>query len=150
MFVFLPLWHTGLYHLWTLVLMNSSKWNIFRVTGPLRGVPLVTGEFLPQRPVARSFDVFFDLPLQQTVEQTMRRRWFETSWRSLWRHCNDLGNITMYWYFVYFSNLIWCKQLKSFYPSCPIPWLLMSLIARQWARASTAMDGIDIVFPIKS
>ena len=42
-----------------------------------RNLP-VTGEFLSQRPVARSFDVFFDLSW-----------WYEAQSRSLWRHCND-------------------------------------------------------------
>ena len=39
--------------------MASSNGNIFRVTGHLCGG--VTGEFPTQRPVTRSFDVFFDL-----------------------------------------------------------------------------------------
>ena len=43
------------------VMMTSSNGNIFRVTGPLWGEPLVTGGFHSQRPVTRSFDVFFDL-----------------------------------------------------------------------------------------
>ena len=33
----------------------------------------VTGEFPSQRPVTRSFDVFFDLRLEQKVEQTIAR-----------------------------------------------------------------------------
>ena len=49
----------------------------------------VTGEFPAQRPVTRSFDVFFDLRLYQQLSKQWRRRWFETPWRSLWRHCND-------------------------------------------------------------
>ena len=32
----------------------------------------VTGEFPTQRPVTRSFDVFFDLRLKKTVEQNTR------------------------------------------------------------------------------
>ena len=47
----------------------------------------VTGEFPAQRPVTWSFDVFFDLRLNRRLS---RRRWFETPWRSLWRHCNDV------------------------------------------------------------
>ena len=31
----------------------------------------VTGEFHSQRPVTRSFDVFFDLSHKQTIEQTI-------------------------------------------------------------------------------
>ena len=40
-------------------MITSSNGNIFRVTGPLCGE--FTGEFPSQRPVTRSFDVFFDL-----------------------------------------------------------------------------------------
>ena len=43
--------------------MTSSNENIFRVTGHLCGESPVTGEFPSQRPVTRSFDVFFDLHL---------------------------------------------------------------------------------------
>ena len=42
-------------------MMTSSNGNIFRVTGPLCGKFTGTGEFPAQRPVTRSFDVFFDL-----------------------------------------------------------------------------------------
>ena len=44
----------------------------------------VSPVILSQRPVTRSFDVFFDLRLNQQ----WRRRWFETPLRILWRHCN--------------------------------------------------------------
>ena len=44
-------------------MMTSSNGNIFRVTGPLCGDSPVTGEFPTQRPMTRSFDVFFDLRL---------------------------------------------------------------------------------------
>ena len=37
------------------------KWKHFRVTGPLCGEFTGPGEFPTQRPVARNFDVFFDL-----------------------------------------------------------------------------------------
>ena len=49
----------------------------------------VTGEFPAQRPVTRSFDIFFDLHLNQQLSKPLRRRWFETPSRSLWRHCNE-------------------------------------------------------------
>ena len=48
----------------------------------------VTGEFPTQRPVTRSFDVFFDLRLNKRLGKPSWRRWFETPLRSLWRHCN--------------------------------------------------------------
>ena len=52
----------------------------------------VTGVFPSQRPVTRSFDVFFDLRLNKGLSEQSRRRWFETPSRSLWRHCNVVPN----------------------------------------------------------
>ena len=49
----------------------------------------VTGGFPSQRPATRSFDVFFDLRLNERVSKQSRRRWFETPSRSSWRHCNE-------------------------------------------------------------
>ena len=48
------------------------------------------GEFPSQRPVTLSFDVFFDLCLNKRLSKHSWRRWFETPFRSLWRHCNVL------------------------------------------------------------
>ena len=52
------------------------------------GNPPATGGFPSQRPVTRSFDIFFDLCLNKRLSKQSRRRWFETPSRSLWRHCN--------------------------------------------------------------
>ena len=41
-----------------------------------------------QRPVTLSFDVFFDLRLNQQLSNQWGRRWIETPSHSLWRHCN--------------------------------------------------------------
>ena len=48
----------------------------------------ITGEFPSQRPVSRSFDVFFDLRLNKRLSKQSWRWWFETPSRSLWHHCN--------------------------------------------------------------
>ena len=48
----------------------------------------VTGEFPTQRPVARSFDVFFYLRLNKRLSKQSWGWWFETLSGSLWRHCN--------------------------------------------------------------
>ena len=40
------------------------------------------------KPVTRSFDVFFDLHLNQQLSKHRRRWWFGTPSRSLWHHCN--------------------------------------------------------------
>ena len=48
----------------------------------------ITGEFLSQRPVTRSFDVSFDLHVNKRLSKQPRHRWFETPWCPLWRHCD--------------------------------------------------------------
>ena len=48
-----------------------------------------TGEFPLQRPVTRSFDVFFGLPLNKRLSEQSRRRWLGTPSCLLWRHSND-------------------------------------------------------------
>ena len=54
----------------------------------------VSGEFPAQRPVARSFDIFFDLRLNQRLSKQSWGWWFETLSRPLWRHCNMHVGIT--------------------------------------------------------
>ena len=50
-------------------MMTSSNGNIFRVTGHLCGEFTGPGEFPAQRPVKRSFDVFFDLGLNKRLSK---------------------------------------------------------------------------------
>ena len=70
------------------LMMTSSNGNLFRVTGLCAGNSPVTGEFPAQRPVTRSFDVFFELRLNKRLSKQSRRRCFETPLCRLWRHCN--------------------------------------------------------------
>ena len=51
----------------------------------------VTGEFPTQRPVTRSFDVYFDLRPNERLSKQWWGWWFETLSRSLWRHRNVLN-----------------------------------------------------------
>ena len=69
-------------------MMMSSNGNIFRVTGCLCGEFTGPGEFPAQRPVTRSFDVFFDLRLNKRLSKQPWAWWFETPSWSLWRHGN--------------------------------------------------------------
>ena len=48
----------------------------------------VPGDFPTQRPVTRSFDVFFDLRLNKRLSKQSGGWWFEMPSRPLWRHCN--------------------------------------------------------------
>ena len=63
-------------------------WTFSVLLALCAGNSLVTGEFHSQRPVTRSFDVFFDLCLNKRFSTLSKRRWFETPWRSLWHHSN--------------------------------------------------------------
>ena len=49
-----------------------------------------TGEFPAQRPVTRSFDVFFDLHLNIWLSKQWWGWWFETLSHPLWRYCNGM------------------------------------------------------------
>ena len=76
-----------------MIMMMSSNGNIFRVTDPLCGEFTGTGEFPSQRPVTRSFDVFFDLRPNKRLSKQPWGWWFQTPSWSLWRQCNDLHRL---------------------------------------------------------
>ena len=81
-------WYTLWLYFSPMGMITTSSRNIFRVTGPCEGNAQVTGGFSPERPVTRSFKVFFDLLLNKRLSKQSKCRWFETTSRSLWRHCN--------------------------------------------------------------
>ena len=84
------------------ILITSSNGNIFHVIGPLWGES--TGDQFPsQRPVAWSFNVFFDLRQNKQLSKESRCRWFEMPSHLLWRHCND-------WFITTGDNegSVWC------------------------------------------
>ena len=72
------------------------------------GNPPVTGGFPSQRPVTRSFDLFFDLRLNKRLSKQMRRRWFESPSRSLWRHCNESIETSIF-YVIWLVELFYSK-----------------------------------------
>ena len=49
-----------------------------------------------QRPVTRSFDLFFDRRLKKLLSKHSIRWWFETPARPLWRNCNSNKHILLY------------------------------------------------------
>ena len=71
------------------ILMNF-KWKYFRVTGPL------WGEF-SQRLVAPSFNVSCDVHLNNWLSKQSICWWFETPWRSLWRHSHAIHTSWRQW-----------------------------------------------------
>ena len=69
-------------------MMTSSNGNIFRVTGLSAGNSPVPGEFPTQRPVTRSFDVYYDLRPNKRLSKQSWAWWFETLSPPLWRNRN--------------------------------------------------------------
>ena len=57
----------------------------------------VTGEFPVQRPVTWSFDVFFDLGLNERLSKQSWGWWFEMPSPPLWHHSNISINIAPHW-----------------------------------------------------
>ena len=92
-------------------MMSSSNGNIFRVTGPLCGE--LTGHrwIPPERPVTRSFDVFFDRRLNKRLSEPLWSWWSETPSRSLRRHCNVMAHYII-WMFTYWLNEV-CGSISS-------------------------------------
>ena len=82
-------------------MMTSSNGNGFCVTSHLCGK--FTGEFPTQRPVMPSFDVFFDLRLNERLNKQSWGWWFEMPWRPLWRHSN-----VIFLYMMLCPCYIWC------------------------------------------
>ena len=76
-------------------MMTSFNGNIFRVTGPLCGEFTGPGEVPAQWPVARSFDVFFDLRLNKRLSKQPWGWWFETPTWPLWRQY--YGRSSLWW-----------------------------------------------------
>ena len=56
----------------------------------------MTGEFPAQKPVTRSFDIFFDLCLNKRLSKQSWGWWFETPWHPIWRHCNVVSACSYY------------------------------------------------------
>ena len=72
----------------------------------------VTGESPSQRPVTRSFDIFFGLCLNKRLSKQSWGWWIETPSCPLWRHCNG----------VLFYQLSQAQTIVIF--SCQIWWFL--------------------------
>ena len=66
----------------------------------------VPGEFPAQRPVMRSFGVFFDLRLNKRLNKQSWGWWFETLSRPLWHHYNGRFRPGQIYSFLHISCLI--------------------------------------------
>ena len=65
------------------------KWKHFPRNCPYVREFTGPGEFSTQRPVTRSFEVFFDLRVNKRLSKQPWVWWFETLSWSLWRQCKD-------------------------------------------------------------
>ena len=70
--------------------MTSSNGKISTLLAICAGNSPVTGEFPTQRPVTRSFGVFFDLRLNKRLSKQSQGWWFETLSSASWRYCNEI------------------------------------------------------------
>ena len=76
----------------------------------------VTGEFPSQRPVTRSFDVFYDLRPNKRLNWLYNQStgwWFEAPSRSLWRHCNVVCQTDSYREISYWWNFAWIVVVSA-------------------------------------
>ena len=69
-------------------MMTSSNDIFSALLAICEGNSSVTSESPAQRPVTRSFDVFFDLRLNKRLSKQSGGWWYETLTPPLWRHRN--------------------------------------------------------------
>ena len=113
-----------------MMMMASSKGNIFRTTGPL--CKEFTGQrwFSLTKASGAELCCFLDLGLNKRLSKHSGCRWFETPSRSLWCHCNGaisngfLGNVLI-WLIFYLIKKTFILGLLSglidfwLHPPCP-------------------------------
>ena len=89
------------------------------------GYSPVSSEIPAQRPVTRSFDVFFDLHLIKQLSKHLWGWWFETLSHTLWRHCN-----------------VWLDSLTYFTISIATIWAYPDLLSQNLTQTSYIYSSI--------
>ena len=102
-----------------LYMMTSQMETFSALLAICVGNSPVTGEFPPQRPVTRSFDVYFDLRPNKRLSKQSWGWWFETLSRPLWRHRNESQWIV---YTPTKATSKWYKWVRSQGWGCLIIW----------------------------
>ena len=87
-FMFYCLNHHQICFSWLMTWWRHQMETFSALLAICAGNSAVAGEFPAQRPVTRSFDVFFDLRLNKRLSKQWWGWWFETLSCPLWRHCN--------------------------------------------------------------
>ena len=125
-------------------MMTSLNGSIFRVTVPLCGEFTSRGDFPTQRPVTRSFGVFFDLRLNKLLSKQPWGWWFETPSWSLWRHCNvdccDVCDVLLVWCIVgcIVWCMLWCRLMEGY--AWVIHSAVMCYVIGRWKLCRGWMD----------
>ena len=98
-----------------------------------------------QRPVTRSFDVFFDLRLIKWLGKHLQGWWFETLSHPLWRHCNAAYHVKMVQLFKLAVCYSWfgggqepghhCIQLKQAHCMSTGPWFNIKMTSYQYRKS---------------
>ena len=100
----------------------------------------VTGEFPTQRPVTRSFDVFFDLRPNERLSKQSWGWWLETLSSSLWRHRN-----AKWIYIILLQRLMYkCSTFEYFSNTLDVSLLLAT---KYITKLRDMMDFAWIAFP---
>ena len=114
-------------------MINAMK--IFSLSLAFRaGNSPVTGEFHSQRPVTRSFDVFFDQCENKWLSKQSWGWWFEMPLRPLWRHCNVK--------FLTTSLMGVCTYVKAKDLRSPLGWLTNPAACFIW-QMSVGLNDTD-------
>ena len=92
----------------------------------------VPGEFPAQRPVTRSFDVFFDLRLNKRLSKQPLGWWFETPAWSLWRHRNGGHSVLI------IMGILACTELSS--------WIILPRTSSFFATSKSTPEWNKLYF----
>ena len=117
----------------------------------------VPGEFPAQRPVTRSFDVFFDQHLNKRLSEQSWGWWFETPSRPLWRHRNvrSYGGRLGQWEYITNCQLnlrVWEWLQNTLLGNVFLPWLAETDLMRtiSWKGYQPMKWGVTYVMYILS
>ena len=86
--------------LWCLAWWRHQMETFSTLLAICAGKSPVPSEYPAQRPVTRSFHVFFDLRLNKQLIKQSWGWWFETLSRPLWRHRNGAHKARVLWHHV--------------------------------------------------
>ena len=97
-----------MFFLWSLWCHRMETFSTLRAI--CAGNSPVTSEFPPQRPVARNFNVFFDLRPNERLSKQSWVWWFEMPSCPWGPHCNVLSFTNVFIYTYIFPTMSWIWQ----------------------------------------